>query len=82
MPKIDIEKILCPEVGILKIEDECASAKILDEELDVLECDFNNDMCVEINVKDYSYIVLSLENLQTLKRLIHKAEAYYRINES
>jgi hypothetical protein len=75
---IDIDKLICPSVGVLQTENETVTAKILDDELDILECSFNNDMCVEINTQNLTYISLSLENLETLKKLIIKAEKHYQ----
>lgn len=73
-----IEKALLPQVNILQTENKSASAKILDAELDVLNCSFNNDLCVEIDTKEYSSITLTVGNLQVLKSLITKAEQYYK----
>lgn len=76
---VDIEKELNPNANILQIDDknEIASAEIFDAELDPLECSFNYDACVEINTDGYSHITLTLENLETLKKLIIQAEKYY-----
>lgn len=74
---MDIEKTLLPENGKLIKDNETASAKILDAELDILNCSFNNDLCVEIETEGYGYITLTLENLENLKRLIIEAEEYY-----
>ena len=75
--ELNIEKLVLPEANVLKIKNKSATAQILDAELDTLKCSFNNDMCVEINTKDYKYIQLTLENLKTLKRLILEVDAFY-----
>jgi hypothetical protein len=78
MANINIEKELFPEANTLKITDGSASAVIVDEELDLLECSFHNDLCVEINTSGYEYITLSLRNLKQLRKLILQAELYYQ----
>ena len=69
---IDIDKVICPLKDILQHKDGYAVAKIVDAELDVFECYFEDD-CVEINTEDYTHITLSLDNIKTLRRLIHEA---------
>lgn len=64
----------------LKLKNDVLTTQIFDEESDVLNCVFNNDGCVEIKTKGYTYITLSLDNLETLKKLIIKAEKYYEKN--
>lgn len=75
---MDIEKELCPKVGMLQItkgdEFDRYSAQILDEELDVINCDFEGDGTVTIDVENYSYITLSIDQLKTLVKLIKKAD--------
>ena len=66
---IDIEKQLLPNNKKLIIGEDFSTAEILDEELDPLHCSFISDS-VEINTEDYSYITLSLDNLQTLIKMI------------
>ena len=63
----DIGKELYPNSGILQ---ENGTATIVDEELDLINCDFNGDNCAVLNVKDYSYITLSDETLDELMDLI------------
>ena len=75
--KININKILCEDEGVLKTKDEVVTAKILDIELDPLELTFNNDECVQINTQGYSYITLSYSNLDQLQRLIDEAQEYF-----
>ena len=54
-----------------------AYATILDAELDEIECSFLGDGCVTIDTDGLEHIVLTKENLTTLKRLINQAEKYY-----
>jgi len=56
---------------------EEASANILDAELDVINCTFDNSESVTINTKGYDYIILTYDNLEVLKKLIIEAEEYY-----
>lgn len=73
-----IEDLLFPENGTLQANDEDTfTAQIVDEELDPIDCKFNNDGCVELDTEDYTYLTLSKQNLQLLLRLIRKAEKYY-----
>ena len=73
------EDEICPSQGELLIDDDLnANAEILDEEMDVIKCSFNNDDCVEIDTSNYQYITLSYNNLETLMRLIIKAEKHYK----
>jgi hypothetical protein len=69
---------LCPNQGKLHIvkNGECF-AKILDDELDILHCDFPGESCVNIQTEEYSYISLSVENLHLLLDLIEESEDYY-----
>ena len=55
------------------------TSKILDAELDLLECCFNNDNCVQINTKDYKHITLDIENLFKLIKMITDAEINYKL---
>jgi hypothetical protein len=75
---MSIEKQLLPDLGKLKIKKGVATARILDEELDVLKCSFLNDGCVNISTRGYTYIVLSESNLKELIKLIRKADKYYK----
>jgi hypothetical protein len=78
METINIEDVFFPENGELKINEEgTAYAEIVDAELDPVECKFNNDGCVEIETKGYTYITLTKENLQQLIDLIDEAEDHY-----
>jgi len=74
----NLEKIMFPEHNKLIIDNEgTAKALIVDEELDPIECVFNNDNCVQLNTDGYSYLTLSIDNLQQLIKLITKAEKHY-----
>lgn len=76
-----IEKILNENANVLMIEgqDEMsyAYATILDAELDEIECSFLGDGCVTIDTSGLEHIVLTKENLNTLKKLLSEAEKYY-----
>ena len=74
---MDIEKIFFPKSGELQTNKGVANATVVDVELDKYECTFNNDLCVEIDTKEFSHITLSMENLATLERLIIQAKEYY-----
>jgi hypothetical protein len=50
---------------------------IIDEELDIIECRFDNDGCVHINTKDLTYLTLSVDNLTRLLNLIEETEELY-----
>jgi len=75
---MNIDKILSPKEGVLQINSGRATAEILDAELDVLQCSFNNDLCVKIDAKDYKYIVLTQSNLMKLLNLIEESDDYYQ----
>jgi UDP-N-acetyl-D-mannosaminuronate dehydrogenase len=73
----EFEKRLPFKVNTLIKEKGVATAKIVDAELDILECSFDNSDSVIIKTKGYKYITLTHENLKTLKKLIVDAEKYY-----
>ena len=54
-----------------------AYVKILDAEGDEIDCSFLNDGCVTIDTSGLEHIVLTKENLDTLKKLLSEAEKYY-----
>jgi len=58
----------------IKIKDGLITAKIIDAELDEIQCIFNNDGCVELNTYAASYIILTVDNLLNLIDLIEQAE--------
>ena len=74
---MSFEKELLPNNGKLKIKKGLATAQLLDEEQDIIDCHFNGDGCVHIDTENYTYLTLSRENLETLLMLIDKAEDYY-----
>jgi hypothetical protein len=61
----------------IKIKDGLITAKIVDAELDEIQCTFNNDGCVELNTYSASYIILTVDNLLNLIELIEEAELKY-----
>jgi len=75
---MDIEKELNPKTNTLQTSEDFAFADVFDAELDLLECRFNNDSCVEIDTNKYQHITLTLENLEVLKKLILKSEKFYK----
>lgn len=67
-----------PEVNtIIKDEEGNYIALIIDESLDPIEVEFHFDNCVHIKTRDYSFLTLSVENLDTLKRLIFESEKIF-----
>jgi hypothetical protein len=77
---MNIEKMIEPNANKLLITDDGCYAKILDAELDVIDCLFINDNAVYINTENFEHIVLTLDNLKTLQSLIKKATKYYENN--
>ena len=72
--EFNIEDALCPERDKLIIEGEIITAKIVDAELDVIDCKFHNDGCVHLNTKDYAYLTLTRGNLEMLVGLVDEVE--------
>jgi len=71
----NIELVFCPDSNELKeVEEGVFKAKIVDAELDVLECTFIGNDCVNINTKDYAYLELTYDNLRMLIEFIEEAE--------
>ena len=66
------------EFNKLIISKEQITASIIDEEGDDLNLTFNYDNCVEVNTSKYTYLALSVENLETLIRLICEADDKYK----
>jgi hypothetical protein len=73
----EFEKSLPFKVNKLIKNGEKATAKIVDAELDILKCSFDNSQTVTIETKGYKYITLTLDNLKVLKKLILDSEKYY-----
>ena len=64
---------LIQKANKLFFEEGIVKAQIIDGEIDPLNCYFNNDGCVIIDTKKYTYITLSKENLKELLKLINDA---------
>ena len=76
---IDIEKILYPSAGKLKVDKEgTLSTTICTAELDELFCEFHNDECVMIHTDELGYAWLTKKNLYDLMDLIDRAENRYK----
>jgi len=73
----NIEKILFPKSNRLVKKSGTYFAQIVDAELDPIQCTFNYDNCVELNVDGYEYITLTKENLETLLNLIDESNQRY-----
>jgi hypothetical protein len=74
----NIEDVIFPNNGKLIKRKGIATATIIDEELDPIECAFNNDGCVQLKTDGYSYITLSVDNLFQLMDLIEDSDEYYK----
>ena len=74
---MDIEKEICPSKNRLYLKGDALKTKIIDAELDVLNCEFDNGGCVVIDTKELAYITLTIENLEDLQWLIIEAETRY-----
>jgi hypothetical protein len=61
----------------LTLAEDTLTATIEDAELDPLECLFQNDESVVINTSKLEYVILDLENLETLKELIIESRELY-----
>lgn len=74
----DFLERIYPNNGKLLVDEKgTINAVIVDEELDAIECKFNNDGCVEINTEEYSYLTLSRNNLIQLAKFIEQADKMY-----
>ena len=69
-----LEKILYPNEGELVIDENYTTMRIVDAELDGIDCQFNGDNCVELNTKTYSYITLTEKNLLQLLDAIEEVK--------
>jgi hypothetical protein len=74
MKNIEIEKIFNPEINVLKECDGVYEVTISDAELDELKCTYNGDDCVQIDTDELTYIILTRENLNLLKKYLDKVE--------
>ena len=72
-----IEDIICPDRNKIVLNKGIITAKIVDIELDPIDLIFNNDGCVEIDTKEYTYLMLSIENLVVMIDLIKSSEKKY-----
>ncbi len=77
---MNIEKFIEPNANKLLIINNDCFAKILDAELDVIDCHFSNDNTIYIDTKGYGNIILTLDNLKTLQALLKKATKFYENN--
>lgn len=75
--KINIEKLLFPEIGILNKLEDSTTAVILDAELDAVELSFDYSQSVTIKTEGLKYICLTYENLEQLKELLDESEIYF-----
>ena len=72
----EIEDFISPDRNqIIEDVDGNLTMKIVDIELDVIDCDFEWDECVTINTEGFTYIKLSIENLKTLIKAIELIES-------
>jgi hypothetical protein len=78
---MNLEKMLFPDLNKLITEgtgdESFAHAKILDAELDVIQCTFLGDGTLTIDTTNFDFITLTNENLNNLKKLLKKAEEFY-----
>ena len=74
---INIETIICSEANFLQVRGDAIITKIIDAELDILECEFMNDSTVTINTKKLTYINLTIQNLLDLIDLIDESDEMY-----
>ena len=72
-----VEQMICPKEGVLIVNGEEITSRILDAEMDVLDLSFDNDGCVNIDTDHLEYIKLSYENLECLIDLLIRTEDKY-----
>ena len=80
MKNIDnIDNILFPGNGkiVINKKEQTASAVIVDAEIDPIECTFNNDNCITLNTESYTYLTLTVDNLELMLDLIEESNNYY-----
>tara|TARA_R110001632_G_scaffold208195_1_gene332534 strand:- start:3662 stop:3925 length:264 start_codon:yes stop_codon:yes gene_type:complete len=75
----NIDDLLFPNNGKLVIneKEDCAEACIVDAEIDPIQCTFINDECITIKTEDLTYVMLTVDNLETMLRLICETTEYY-----
>lgn len=72
----EIEDFISPDRNqIIEDVDGNFTMKIVDIELDIIDCDFEWDECVTIKTDGFSYVKLSIENLKTLIKAIELIES-------
>ena len=74
--EIDIEKTLSPNQYKFEVIDGVLYTKILDLELDPIECVLQEDF-IELNTENLAYIQLDIDKLKTMIKLIKQAKSYY-----
>ena len=79
MSDINIEDVFAPNRNKLRKVENYYEMDIVDSELDVIKCTFQDEENVYIDTKDYEYILLSYSNLNRLVEAIEEAsEKYYQ----
>jgi len=71
---IDIERLLCPQKNKLKMRKGIVTTKIVDAELDIVNCEFGGDGTVTLDTKNLTYIILDHQNLIDLLDLLDQAD--------
>jgi len=83
MDKLELfKKQIAPdEFKIREDEHGTLSTHFFDREMDVVECTFNYDECVNLNTEGLNHIVLTKEILQNLIDAIDETEEIYANQE-
>jgi len=71
------EECLVEMLSLVEMDGETLKATVVDGEGDKLSCELLNDECVNVDTRDYSYMVLSENTLHEMLYLIDKAREYY-----
>ena len=74
---MNIENKLHPNNLKIKKDGDGLKSIIVDVELDAIEVKLTNDDCVQLETDGLTYIMLSTENLNQLKKLIEQAQKFY-----
>ena len=72
-----VENKLHPNNLKIKKDGDGLKSIIVDVELDAIEVKLTNDDCVQLETDGLTYIMLSTENLNQLKKLIKEAQKFY-----
>lgn len=65
--------------NLLLMDDEGGlRANFVDEEGDLIECDFNNDDCITLNTENLTYMVLDRWVLERMIKLIDESTSIYK----